>query len=164
MVKQWFETSEPACQDFRATHREVLGGSDGEYEIDVVVRFSALGGAEFTVLCECKKHNHPIKRELVQVLHSKLQSVGAHKAILVATSPFQSGAIEFAETHGIALVTVENGSVAYIQMSAVKQPFPIPADADTFVGVLASQLNPNWIGPILLSTRTTYYLDQFLKE
>ena len=35
--------------------------------------------------------------------------MGAHKGVLVATSAFQSGAIEFARTHGIALVTVTEG-------------------------------------------------------
>jgi hypothetical protein len=40
------------------------------------------------------------------VLEQKLQSTGSQKGMIFSTSPFQSGAIEFATAHGIALVHV----------------------------------------------------------
>jgi hypothetical protein len=43
------------------------------------------------------------------VLNQKLQSTGSQKGLIFSTSQFQSGAIEFAIAHGIALVHVEWG-------------------------------------------------------
>lgn len=164
MVKNWFESSEPSLQEFDASHQEVVPGLDGGYEMDVVMRFTAFGGARFTVLCECKKHTSPIKRELVQALHSKLQSTGAQKGMLVSTSKFQSGAVEYAKAHGIALLSVYNGSVAYIQNSAHKQLVPVPDVADEFVGVFAYPLKPDWVGPTMASSHINYYLNHFLNN
>ena len=55
-------------------HKAQLTDADGSYEIDVAARFTALG-ADFLVLIECKHHRHFIKREAVQALHSRIQSV-----------------------------------------------------------------------------------------
>lgn len=43
-VKMWLESVGHELDSFSAAHREILSGADGEYEIDVVVRFKALGG------------------------------------------------------------------------------------------------------------------------
>ncbi|MGH8050533.1 MAG: restriction endonuclease [Arenimonas sp.] len=139
-VKKWFESCGDELNLFSVTHREILSGTDGDYEIDVVVRFKALGGVHFKTLVECKKHKNPIKRELVQILHQKQQSLGANKAILVSTSAFQEGAIEFARTHGIALIRLVNGAAMYIQGSLRSDaPIPhIPSDVDPFAGLLYS--------------------------
>ena len=64
--------------------------------------------AKFKVLCECKQYTSSVSREKVAVLHDKIESIGAHKGILLATSDFQSGAIQYAKAHGIALITVED--------------------------------------------------------
>lgn len=139
-VKTWLESVAGELDSFSASHREVLSGADGEYEMDVVVRFTALGGVQFTTLVECKKHKNSIKRELVQALHQKQQSLGANKAILVSTSDFQKGAVEFAKAHGIALVRLMSGVVLYIQGSKNNDaPIPhIPADVDPYAGLLYS--------------------------
>lgn len=89
-----------------------ISGSDGSYVFDATVRYR-LAGLNFLVLVEAKRHSNPIKRELVQVLHQKVQSVGAHKGVMVSTSPYQRGALEFAKQHGIALVTVTEGRFLY---------------------------------------------------
>lgn len=99
--------------DFRVVRSEVITGTDGCYEIDVTARFTAFEGASFLVLVECKRYDSPIKREKVQVLHDKLRSLGAQKAMMVSTSRFQRGAVEYAEKHGIALIHLMNGSFAY---------------------------------------------------
>jgi restriction system protein len=70
-VKNVIEAKGHELKDFQVTRKEVLKGADGEYEIDVVARFTVLEGAEVVVLVECKHHKNPIKRELVQALHSK---------------------------------------------------------------------------------------------
>jgi restriction system protein len=116
-VKMWLESVAGELDSFSANHREVLSSADGEYEIDVVVRFKALGGVQFKTLVECKKHKNSIKRELVQALHQKQHSLGANKAILVSTSDFQNGAVEFAKAHGVALVRLLGGAALYIRGS-----------------------------------------------
>jgi restriction system protein len=93
---------------FDSTHREVISGVDGEYEIDVTARFNALN-VDFLVLVECKHQRNPVKREIIQILFDKVRSVGAQKGILFSTAKFQSGAIKYAETHGIALVHLVDG-------------------------------------------------------
>jgi restriction system protein len=102
-VKRYIELSaEGRLEDFRAVHRDILRSPDGEYEIDITARFRALAVA-FLVLIECKYHSHPIKRDVVQVLYAKIESTGAQKGILFSVSPFQKGAIHYAQRHGIAL-------------------------------------------------------------
>jgi hypothetical protein len=73
-------------------------------------------------LVEAKRHKNPIKRELVQVLHAKLRSVGAQKAVMIATSPYQRGALEYAKTHGMALVTVTEGRFTFETKAKDKPP------------------------------------------
>ncbi|GLC62603.1 hypothetical protein PLESTB_001918300 [Pleodorina starrii] len=90
--------------DFEVTLHEMVEGNDGTYDMDATVRFG-LAGMDFLVLVEAKKHTHPIKREVSQILHQKVQSSGAQKGMIVSTVPFQRGALDFAKAHGIALVT-----------------------------------------------------------
>ena len=59
-VKEWLKSVSESVESFSATHLEKLSGVDGEYEIDVVARFRALGGASFLVLVERKKHSNPV--------------------------------------------------------------------------------------------------------
>jgi len=108
LVKGILDRAAGTLVDYQSEHQGVLNGMDGDYVIDVVATFSALG-AKFVVLVECKHHNRKIERQDVQVLHSKLQSLGAHKGMLFSVSGFQSGAVEYAEAHGIALVEVATG-------------------------------------------------------
>lgn len=93
------------ASDLAVETRPHIIGTDGVYEIDITARFEALG-AEFLVLIECKHHHSPIKREVVQVLHDRMRSLGAQKGMLFSTAPFQSGAVEYARSHGIALIYV----------------------------------------------------------
>ena len=104
------------------TH-EKGAGVDGVYDFDATVRYR-FAGLEFLVVVEAKMHRNPIKRELVQVLRQKVRSVGAHKGVLVATSAFQAGAVEFASTHGIALVTVAEGRFVFTTRDTGKAARP----------------------------------------
>ena len=120
-VRIWLESAAGTLQEFSATHRQVLPGSDGEYEIDVVVRFQALQ-IPFLVLVECKRHGRPIERDVVQVLNDKVRSTGANKGILFSTSKFQSGALEYAVKHGIALIQLIDGNALIMGRSG--DPLP----------------------------------------
>lgn len=138
-VKLFLESLNGELAEFRATHQEVVEGTDGDYTIDVVARFEALGG-EIVVLVECKRHANPIERQVVQVLHAKLDSTGSHKGMIFTTSSFQSGAIEYASAHGIALVELVDGISTYrtrsIQPSKPVAPSPLlgaPAHAGWLV-------------------------------
>lgn len=116
--------------DFQVTRKETLQGTDGEYEIDVVVRFTILDGAEITVLIECKHHKNSIKRELVQVLHRKLSSIGAHKAMMFTTAKYQRGAIEFAKIHGISLVQFVDSELNYAVKAILVDAIELTLDDD----------------------------------
>jgi hypothetical protein len=120
-VAELLQAGSSELEDYRVRTHEVLEGVDGSYDFDATVRFSVLG-MDYLLLVEDKRHEHPIKRELVQVLHQKLQSVGAQKAVMVSTAPFQRGAIEFAKTHGIALVMVSDGRLHFETRDALPRP------------------------------------------
>jgi hypothetical protein len=116
-VAELFESANPKVNDLTVTLHEVIEGVDGAYDFDATIRYS-LAGMSFLVLVEAKYHKHPIKRELVQVLNQKKQSVGGHKAVMISTAPYQRGALEFAKKHGIALVTVTEGRFTFQMRSA----------------------------------------------
>jgi restriction system protein len=169
-VKAWLESVEEGLTNFSTSHLEKISGQDGDYTFDVTAQFRIVGGLEIKVLVECKKHSQPIKRELVQVLNDKKRSVGAHKAMLVATAPFQSGAIEFAAKNGIALVQVISGAAIYIRASVERVSPPLEHLEKTireepFVGLFyGSNLKGCLIFPQLLSKRRSYELERFLDE
>ena len=141
-VRDILEKCGASLDSFVTRHGENVAGTDGSYVIDVTARFKALG-ADFLVLVECKHHKSPIKREMVQVLHDKMQSTGAQKGMLFASTGFQSGAIEYAKVHGIALVRVADGTTACLTLSRESVPKPPPSARDVgFVGWLAS-LSPD---------------------
>lgn len=104
-------------QDFKITHNKILNVSDGRYQIDVYAEFTAMG-SQFKVLCECKKYKNRVNRDKVAILHRKLESIGAQKGILISTSDFQSGAIEYGKAHGIALIKAEDHHFEYFSHSS----------------------------------------------
>ena len=79
--------SQEGVSDLVVQMHERIEGVDGNFDLDATVRFRVLG-FDFLALVEVKQHRHPIKREFVQVLHSKIQSVGAHKGIMFSTAHF----------------------------------------------------------------------------
>lgn len=108
-----FKESYPSAE---ITHRENIIGTDGEYNIDIAIRFQELG-VNFLVLVECKHHKSPIKRDYIQILRDRVESIGAQKGILVSSSSFQLGAINYAKTHNIALIRIINDEFRYEQRS-----------------------------------------------
>ena len=103
--------------DFVIKHNEKVGASDGNYQIDIYAEFTALK-TKIKVLCECKKYKYKVKREQVAVLHRKLESIGAQKGIMITTSDYQDGAIEYAKLHGIALIKVEDYHFEFLAHSS----------------------------------------------
>lgn len=115
-VKGILDASGCELVGYSSSHLEEIQGTDGDYIIDVVARFSALG-ADFLVLVECKHHKRKVERQDVQALHAKIQSTGAHKGMLFSTAGFQSGAITYADVHGISLVQLADGNTSWFTRS-----------------------------------------------
>jgi restriction system protein len=111
-VKSILDAAAPGLVWYESSHRHSVTGIDGEYIIDVVATFSALG-AKFVVLVECKHEGRKTERHDIQVLHQKVQSAGAHKGMVFSVAGFQSGALEFAKVHGIATVQFAEGSTTW---------------------------------------------------
>lgn len=89
--------------DCRIQHNKIIKVDDGNYQIDGYIEFSLMG-IKYKTLIECKYYKSRISREKVQILYDKIRACGAHKGILVSSSDFQAGAIEYASKHGIALI------------------------------------------------------------
>ncbi len=170
LVKMWLDSGSEGLSNFTSTHLEDIAGQDGDYTFDVTAQFSTFGGALHKVVVECKRHSNPIKRELVQVLNEKKRSVGANKAMLVSTAPFQSGALKYAEKNGIALVQIISGSAIYIRASAERSGPSLEHIEKTireepFVGLFWGR-NPNGslIFPQLLRHSMKHVVELFKHE
>jgi hypothetical protein len=111
-VVNTFAPMQLVVDEFAIRHQETIDAADGSYTFDATIRYELLG-LRFLVVVEAKKHRHPIRRAVVQVIHVKAVSVGAHKCVVVATAPFQRGALVYARAHGVALVRVINDSYDY---------------------------------------------------
>ena len=98
--------AEKQLPDFQITHNEIVHASDGNYQIDIRATFSALN-VLIIIFCECKCYKAKVQRDVVMLLDQKLKSCGANKGIVMAVNGFQSGAIEYAKQHGIALLNIE---------------------------------------------------------
>lgn len=103
--------------EFNIKHNVKIEAPDGIYQIDIYAEFVAMK-CKFKVLAECKKYNKAVSRDKVEILYSRLQSLGMNKGILISTSGFQSGAIQFAKSHGIALIQVSDKSIDFYSASA----------------------------------------------
>lgn len=122
-IGEAFRSVTDLVQGLEVQVRDRLTGSDGIYEIDATVRYR-WAGLDFLVLVEAKLHRAPIKRETVQVLHAKVQSLAAHKGVLITTSRFQKGALDYAKAHGLGLVALSDGRFTIETRSAVPAAEP----------------------------------------
>ncbi len=163
-VKKIIEASRETLESFSVTHKDLIDGVDGEYEIDVAARFSALGGS-FLVLIECKRYKSSVKREIVQALNDKVRSIGAQKGMLFTTSGFQSGAVEYAKKHGIALVQLVDGKSTYKTRSLFDDLGP-PAWANipAICGLMIGKGENGCTSISQISIKDAKYLNKFLFE
>ncbi len=135
LVKNILSNLGRALKNFKAHHNVKEQSHDGTYQIDIKASFEALG-AQFLLLIECKHHKSTIKREVVEVLFSRLLSTGSNKGMIFSTSGFQSGAILFAQKHNIALVRVIERKLIYVTKSNDQKNIDLPewASMPKFVG------------------------------
>lgn len=118
LVRDWILKQGGEVTSLEVKHDVKVEAYDSTYQIDVLAKFQAFAGGEFIVLIECKKYRNAVERELVQLLHDKVRSIGAHKGMLFTTTGFQSDAIEYAKAHGLALVSIIEGVTTYETRSA----------------------------------------------
>lgn len=153
-------------QDLVIEHDKIIVTFDGCYQIDGYIEFTVMG-VKYKTLIECKHYKSPINREKVQILHSKINSIGAHKGILISTSNFQSGAIGYAKIHGIALIQLTTAMSSYevrslegIILASGRQPYNY---GKPYSGVL---IGGNEKGSFTCSylSRTNNSLEDFIKE
>ena len=154
-IREWLTKAGAGLCDLEVTRLEMVEGEGGDYEMDVVARFTAFQGASFVVLVECKHHRSRIKRDVIQVLESKLRDTKAHKGIVAVTSGFQSGAIEYAAAHGIATLLVSDAGIEYQTRSVSNgRPESLPGHAiawlctPTPTGVLQTRVDREAGGPL----------------
>ncbi len=159
-VKTIIATLGAKLTSFEVQKLEVIDADDGSYEIDVSARFEALG-ANYLTLIECKHHKNAIKREVVQILSAKLNSAHAQKGMIFATADFQSGAINYALKHNIALVKVANGRTAYITKAAGPPP-PLPLGFPKYVGWMTILYNDGEAASVLVSDENSDLLATWL--
>jgi len=111
---------------FKVAHNTRVTGNDGIYQADILASYTALN-VNMMVLIECKHYTAPVNREKIQILNDKLRSTGAHKGILFSTSGFQSGAIEYALRHKIALVRLLTSRFEMVTNTLAKPKRPVYA-------------------------------------
>jgi len=125
---------------FEVKHLRNLSGAGGDYEFDAVAKFTILNGAQIVVLVECKRYSRPVEREKLLSLWAKMQDVKAHKAMIFTTCGFQSGALEYAKTYGIAAVAFVEGKFLYETKDAGPSgPPPSWAGLPEYAGIFMSQ-------------------------
>jgi len=147
-------------------HNKIIKSYDGNYQIDGYIEFTMMG-IKYKTIIECKHYKSAITREKIQVLYGKIQSLGAQKGILISTSNFQSGALEYARIHGIALIQMTEAGTTYetrskmdIIMNSKGKPLNY---GKSYSGVL---IKKNKIGGINCSylSRSNKSLEKFLTD
>jgi restriction system protein len=136
-VVSWLTAAGSNLEQFEVQHLQHLEGQGGDYEFDAIAKLSMLKGASIIILIECKKYSRPVEREKILALWAKLQDVGGHKAMMFATCGFQSGALKFAKTKGIATITFVQGSFLYETRGLDTPSVPPPwADLPAYAGIM----------------------------
>ena len=153
-------------ENVKIEHNKWIEVSDGNYQIDGYIEFEVMG-VKYKTIIECKHYKSSIPREKVQVLYGKIQSLGAQKGILISTSNFQSGAIEYAKVHGIALIQLTEADVHFEvrgRMNVIMQHGRTPYNnGKPYSGVLISKGDIGGVSCSYLS-RSNRSLEEFLKD
>jgi len=164
-VKKMLDATGLDLTDYESDHRVYRDGSDGAYEIDILASFSALG-VKFKVVVECKRYKSAIKRDLVVLLHNRIQSLGAHKGMLFATSDFQRGAIQYARQHGIALIRMIGVGASYCvrEYASPHDPTPVHQFRLPIAGMMMGMADDGKRSFALIDVIHTKHLKEYLEN
>lgn len=154
-------------KNVKIIHNKVIEAYDGNYQLDGYIEFEAMGVLYKTIV-ECKHYKYPISREIVQKVYDNLRAIGAQKGIVISTSNFQSGAIKYAQAHGIALIQLtEIGNNYYTrsEMNVImNHPYMPRSESFPYIGILQQKSeNGSGIRCSYLSRRVTK-LKEYLLE
>lgn len=108
--------TEKNLERFTVLSDQHITASDGTYQIDISFEFYA-ANIRITGIVECKKYSRPIERKVVAELYTKINSLGVNKGVIMSTSGFQTGAVDFAKSHGITLLQIVDRWILTIQNS-----------------------------------------------
>jgi hypothetical protein len=86
--------------------QSILGKSGAPHQIDVLWRFR-IAGVEHLVLIECKNYGSAVEIGHVRNFHTVIEDINGARGVLVTRVGFQSGAVTFADHHGIGLKLVK---------------------------------------------------------
>lgn len=164
-VKAWLDEELGTLESYESDVRSKEQSHDGEFEIDIKAKFN-ISGLCFLILVECKRHKNRIKREVAQVLHSKMQSLGANKGILCSTSGFQSGTLEYCTKHGIACIQMAAGETNFHTRSSDNQINYDPCEVwgiPRIIGWLTTSQGNGRILRSLVSCEDKDYIREYLK-
>jgi restriction system protein len=138
-IVEWLKETGQKLTNIKISHLKHLRGNGGEYEFDAVAEFEIFGGAQITVLIECKRYGRPVERLHLEALWAKLQDVNAQKAIIFSTSGFQSGALQYAQSKNIASVAFVGSEFLYKTKSAdVQTLMPSRYNFPKYAGIFMS--------------------------
>ncbi len=104
-------------KDFKIEHNKKISSHDGVYQIDIIASFTAMN-VSHQIIVECKRYKRSVERKVVTDLLMKMQSIGVQKGIIISTAGYQSGAVDFAKEHKIALVSIIDREVYFITNSS----------------------------------------------
>ena len=74
-------------------------------QFDVTIRFTH-GLHEYLTVIECKDYKRRVSAERVRAFVLKARDVGAHKAVMVCSSDYQSGCFDVARRYNVSLFTL----------------------------------------------------------
>jgi len=114
VIKAYAEAD--GLKNFSIVHDKKIKTHDGEYQIDIYAEFTAVL-VTFKIIFECKRYSRSVEREKIVILADKIRSLGINKGVLISTSGFQSGAIEYAKAHGIGLLQIIDKHIFTIRAS-----------------------------------------------
>jgi hypothetical protein len=73
------------------------------YEIDISFELTLTEGLSVLVIVECKAYTRPVDRDVVQKILQVRDDIAAHKAIVISSHGFRTGAVRLARANGVAL-------------------------------------------------------------
>ena len=109
---------------------------DGSYQMDVVVRFpgpAPLG--EVVVLVDAKRRTRVV-RDDVAVMAAKVRKCGADVGVIVASGPFQSGAVATAKKERVRIWTLVDGRLENWNYTEDEVELPPPTEWDLEPAIL----------------------------
>ena len=87
-------------------HNIKIPGFSRKYQVDVCWEYELFGAKKVCVV-EVKNYKRPIESKVVQALKAELDDIPGHPdGFIITNNEFQQGAIDFANNHGITLVSV----------------------------------------------------------